>query len=252
MQNVNSVMEVLQRYFAGNILLILTMIAFVFWARKNGTQIRWYLTFIAVGILFLFNGISYRLIRSAGESDTYYRLLWILPITLFVAYFIIELLDAFNGWKKIVFIFLCAACLGIYGSVSLGTWLKFPTNIYQLSEDVIGVADVIEVHSGGSRVKMWDEGSIWYSIRQYDDNICWPEGDMDDLYYALISQDPDYTAEEIRQYVAWSMADYIVLRKDMTVSNGWVQEAGFVMIGQTENYNIYYVDQQELEDERTS
>jgi hypothetical protein len=252
MQNVNSVMEVLQRYFSGNILLILALAALVFWAGKNKMQIRWYLVFAAVGILLLFNGIVYGLVKSVGESDTYYRLLWILPVTLFAAYFIVELLDDFRGWKKPVFLLLCVICLGAYCSISAGTWIKFPTNIYQLDEDVIGVADVIEAHSGGSRVRMWDEGSIWYSIRQYDDNICWPEGDMDELYYALISQDPEYTAEQIRQYAAWSMADYIVLKKDMTVSNGWIQEAGFTMIGQTENYNIYYVDQQELEDERTS
>lgn len=252
MQGVDSFIEVLQQYFAGNILLLIAIIAMTYFASKKGWDFRLMLIFTALVGILIFNGFSYKLIQKLGEGDTYYRLLWILPVTMLAAWFFTEIWHSVKKWGKAVLILILVYALGLYNQIPAANWINIPDNIYQLSEEVIEVADIIDDHSEGKRVRMWDEGEIWYSIRQYNANICMPEGNMDGLYYALTSQDTDCTVEQVRKCVAISMADYIVLKKDKLIANSWMQDAGFALIGQTDNYNIYYIKQQELENERTS
>ena len=50
--------------------------------------------------------------------------------------------------------------------------MTLPENIYQISEDKIQVADLIEEVTGGERVIVYAEDELMYGIREYDANIC--------------------------------------------------------------------------------
>ena len=242
MQGINSFSEVIRFYFAGNILLVLAVIGLAYWLMKSNKEIRKWAAVLLIGILFIYNGISYRVICLVGESDTYYRLLWILPVTLFGAYMVIELWHMLEERKKIIYALFLVCVFGVTCVFPVDGWIKIPENVYQISNDAVGIADIIDEHSGGARVAVWEDGSIRGSIREYNDNICWPMGDRERLDYSLISQEPEFTAEEIKQYVKQAETDYIILRKDKATAIGWIEEIGYPLIGQTANYNVYYVE----------
>ena len=249
MQNINSIIEVLHSYFAGNIMLLIALLAFVYFVWKNGKKVYLYVALVLAGLLFLFNGITYWLAGKVGEGETYYRMLWILPITVFAAYFVIELWHVLKGWKKVVFAALFLVLTGLYSKVSLRADLALPDNIYQLDEDVLQVADIIEAHSGGKRVSLLDDGSVSYSIRQYNENICDSPGSTYYMDVLLAMQNPNYTGNQIRQFTALTESDYIALQKEKIIQNLLVKDAGFVQIGASDHYNVYYVDQQKLNEE---
>lgn len=249
MQNINSIIEVLHSYFAGNVVLLIALLAFIYFVRKNGKKVSLYVALVLVGLLMIFNGVSYWFARKVGEGETYYRLLWILPVTVFAAYFVIELWHAIKGWKKVVFAALGMIVIGLYSKVSLPADLALPDNIYQLDADVLQVADIIEAHSGGKRVSLLDDGSVSYSIRQYNENICDSPGSTYYMDVLLAMQNPNYTGNQIRQFTALTESDYIALQKEKIIQNLLVKDAGFVQIGASDHYNVYYVDQQKLNEE---
>ena len=68
--------------------------------------------------------------------------------------------------------------------------MTLPENIYQISEDKIQVADLIEEVTGGERVIVYAEDELMYGIREYDANICLAaEGEREYHYHIITEND---------------------------------------------------------------
>jgi hypothetical protein len=231
----------LHQYFNGNVLLILAVIALLYWSRKNINRTR-YIACVGILLMLLLNNLCFRLVVKIGETETFYRVLWMLPVTILAAYLIIEMCGKLSGWKRAVLIVTTGYLVMAYAVPNWNNWIKLPSNVYQLEDEVIAIADLIEDHSGGARVNIIDDYSVSLYIREYDDNLCEPGGEDYILRQIIYENCVDYTKEEIVDAAWEAWIDYIILPKTRTEAKAAFERAKFTLIGSSDNYNIYYTN----------
>lgn len=243
-------MERYELYFAGNALVILAAIGLLWWSRNQG-QKRKLIIYISILFLAMFNDLVYRLvIVRIGETETYYRFLWILPVNVMAAYLVVEVASLLKGWKKGAILVILAGFLVANAMPGISSWTTLPTNVYQLDDEVIEIADMIDAHSGGKRVNVIDSDytAIWH-MREYNDNInylgLWDEG-----IRTILGREADYYEKSVvQEAICNSAVRYIIVRNSFENANKSLQDADVELIGQTQNYNVYYTNLDQLREQ---
>lgn len=235
-------MERYQVYFAGNALVLLAAIGVLWWSRQKKDRQK-LLAYLAVIFLVAFNDIVYQtVIVRLGEMETYYRLLWILPVNVMAAYLVIEVIGLLKGWRRVALIGITAVFVLINAMPSITAWTTLPENIYQLDNEVIEIADMIDAHSGGKRVNVIDSDytAIWH-MREYNDNIYYWDVGEDELRQ-IIGREAKETMDTQNVYDAISAAqvDYIIVKKKFVNANHSLSNAKILQIGETDTYNVYW------------
>lgn len=238
MPSLDSILQVVRWYFDGNVLLIIALIALLYWERKSEKR-KHYLVCAAVCFGLICNDLVFWGVKKADEVKTFYRVLWILPITLLCAYLIVELADQLKGIKKGILIILTAMFVIIHAVPGFENWTKLPSNVYQMDDEWIAIADMIDEHSGGKRVNVIDDYSVLWYVREYNDNLCTLGIGDYDLRVVLTHPDNIFDKTDVENAIVNAAIDYIIISKEQICGSASLDNAGIEMIGQTGNYKVY-------------
>ena len=133
----------------------------------------------------------------------------------------------------------------LYSGMGTSEWFRLPENIYQMPEDQIQIADLIDEVTDGERVNVYAEDSLLYGIREYNANICLvTEGERGYLYHIITEDDPNASGNLMLGILVNAKIDYIAVRKEYSGAKVALNSGGCVKVGQTDNYALYYVDQE--------
>lgn len=248
MSNAENIWNVIAWYFGSSVVIAAFLILMTVHRAGRKKENRNYAAFCIVMGLLLWNNVTYGLIKKLGEGDTYYRFLWVFPVALFLAYFLME------GWDKIrssakraVFAVMAVFIIFLYSGSTLKDWVTLPENIYQLSDDKIELCDLIDEVSGGERVVVYGEDDLLYGVREYNANICKAtEGEKGYLYYLITENEADASGQLMLGILVNARIDYIAVRKEYTAAQAALSGGGCAKAGETENYYLYYADQEVL------
>ena len=179
-------------------------------------------------------------VRVLEDSETYYRLLWLLQMSLVTAYGFIKLM---GRHRKIGLLIMCAAIAAggdyVYDSINISK----AQNAYHLPQEVIDIVDMIEPEEG--RIKVLMPGELLQYVRQYSTDIELPYGremmierwDYYDAMYEAMEKteviDTPYFVELARGYPC----AYVILRNDRQVKES-LTDYGFEVYGQVGIYVI--------------
>jgi hypothetical protein len=238
MYSLDSAIQVVRWYFDGNVLLIAALLALLYWGRKTEKR-KHYVLCAVVCFGLICNDLVFWLVKKADEADTFYRVLWILPVTLLSAYLIVELADQLKGIRKGILIILTVLFVVINAIPSFENWVKFPSNIYQIDDEWIEIADMIDEHSGGKRVNVIDDYSVLWHAREYDDNLCMLGIGDYDLRVIITHPYNIFDKIDVESAIVNSATDYIIVPKEQICGNASLENAGIELIGQTDTYNVY-------------
>ncbi len=180
-------------------------------------------------------------VRVLEDSETYYRLLWLVQMSLVTAYGFIKLM---GRHRKIGLLIMCAAIAAggdyVYDSINISK----AQNAYHLPQEVIDIVDMIEPEEG--RIKVLMPGELLQYVRQYSTDIELPYGremmierwDYYDAMYEAMEKteviDTPYFVELARGYPC----AYVILRNDRQVKES-LTDYGFEVYGQVGIYVIY-------------
>ena len=152
--------------------------------------------------------------------------------------------------EKVICVAVMVCLIFLYSGGKISDWVTLPENIYQISEDKIQVADLIEEVTGGERVIVYAEDELMYGIREYDANICLAaEGEREYLYHIITENDSNASGNLMLGILVNAKIDYIVVRKEYTGAKAALNGGGCVEVGQTDNYILYYVNQGQLKED---
>ena len=152
--------------------------------------------------------------------------------------------------EKVICVAVMVCLIFLYSGGKISDWVTLPENIYQISEDKIQVADLIEEVTGGERVIVYAEDELMYGIREYDANICLAaEGEREYLYHIITENDSNASGNLMLGILVNAKIDYIVVRKEYTGAKAALNGGGCVEVGQTDNYILYYVNQEQLKED---
>lgn len=195
-------------------------------------------------VLFFFPLFAAVIIR-VMEDETYYRILWLLPVHIVVAYAAVKLMLQ----RKVLWQKAAVAALAVLMIIKGGSYVYAnPTfakaeNLYNLPQMVVEIGQVIEPEEGWVMAAV--EPELLPYMRQYSSNIHMPYGremlvDRWERYHLLYDEmtadiiQPDTLYEQIEK----NFCDYVVLRQNHLI-DGTLEEYGAEKIANVYGYDIY-------------
>lgn len=180
-------------------------------------------------------------VRIMEDSETYYRLLWLLQMSIVSAYGLIRLMGKRRRIGLAVACLAIAAC-GDY--VYDSEHISRAQNVWHLPQEAVDIVDLIEPEEG--RITVLVPADLIYYIRQYSTDIELPYGremliDRWDYYHAMyeamekaeIIDTPSFV-ELTRTYPC----AYVVLKEDREIAEP-LTDYGFSVYGQVGEFVIY-------------
>lgn len=226
-------------YLAGIFLLALLYL----WMTEKDKCRRALLVYVPTVLLALFFCPLFRkaFVGILDDSGTYYRILWLLQMSIVSAYAILRLC------RRHPRIGAAAACIviAVCGNYVYDSQHITPAeNLYHLPQEAIDVADAIDTDEGAVMVLMPEE--LIHFVRQYDTNIWMPYGRevlipgwdyTPELYLEMERSEVIHTAaltEKASEY----FCSYIVLKEDRKTDEPLTQY-GYVLQNNVSGYLIY-------------
>ena len=227
------------RYLAGIYLFVLLYL----WLTEKNKQRRALFVYAPTLLLFLFFCPLFRkvFVRLLEDSETYYRLLWLLQMSLVSAYGLVKLCGKHRRIGLAVMCVAIAACGNyVYGS----QYIKKAENVYHLPQETIDIVDLIEPEEG--RITVLVPIDLVYYIRQYSTNIELPYGREMliarwDYYHAMYEAMEKAEVIETSTFVELAReypCAYIVLKEDRKITEP-LTEYGYVLYDRVGEYLIY-------------
>lgn len=245
MNNVETMLEIVSTYFGRNPLLLLCILGFIVLWKKVSRQNRIYMAVVCLCAgLFVYNDILYKLAQKIGEQNSFYRVLWIVPVVGLSAYLCIEVYGMLKyKTQRLTFVLLFAVLLFLYNNSAISNWTTLPSNIYQLPDEVIAVADVIEKDSGGERVNFCDdEKELSNLMRLYNANICVPVEHTSYIWHVWSENAINTSGRQIRSILRNAQVDYVSVKKNRIDSQKVLETGGCREVGRTLEHVVYATD----------
>lgn len=249
MNGADSVLEVVQKYYNGSIVLVLAGIFAIMYFGRTAKEKKAYMIALCICLCLLFNDISYWLIKKIGEEDTYYRFLWIMPCLILCGLLAMEVFEKLQSkYQKIMMIVVCAVVFFLYGSDNVGKFFKLPENIYQIPQRIVDICDIIEAdRPEGKSVVVFAEDGVLDGAREYNANINGVvEGDVEYLEIMMDANDSNMMGTLLKVIIKLAKIDYIVVANEDNAFRAAMMSAGCTVVGDTGEYMILNTHLQEI------
>ena len=223
------------------ILFVLSLIYLGF--TEEDKRVRTILVYIPAVMMLLFFLPVFYMLYNQLDSGTYYRILWLMPMTVVIAYAGCKLI----GHHVKLGVILACIVLIISGTyVYKSQHISKAENPYHLPQETIEICDMIKPAEGEERVWALFPAEQVHFVRQYTTTIQMPFGresietswgfGKPPLYELL--QKEVIPVKELSELSIENYCNYIILLKTMKV-DGDLGEYGIELIGETENYLVY-------------
>lgn len=223
------------------ILFVLSLIYLGF--TEEDKRVRTILVYIPAIIFLLFFIPVFYMLYNTLDNGTYYRILWLIPMTVIIAY---------AGCKAIGHHTRLGVIIGCLVLIISGTYVynsQYITkaeNPYHLPQETVDICEMIMPKEGEERVWALFPVEQVHFVRQYTTTIQMPFGRENLVETWYYEHHPLYTllqqevipVDELSELSIENYCNYIILLKTMEVE-GDLEEYGIQLIGETENYLVY-------------
>lgn len=227
-------------------LLLLSAFAWIFLlVTEKDKRIRTVLVYapIIVVALFLFP-VSRKAFVAAGlDGETYYRILWTIPMGIIFVYAVCRL---FAGHRRIGLI-LSSGLIIVCGSyVYKSNYISKAENLYHIPDTVIEICDLIRPENPKEKVSAVMPTDLIHFVRQYDAAINMPYGremlvnqwDYYNPVYEEMEKPETVNVETLLEATREEHCQYIVMAKDKKTDRD-PQECGLLLLEEIDGYRIY-------------
>lgn len=267
--------EVCLKNYWGTCLFLAFFVAGILWtaiAHKK-QEPRIFLFYTIFLLLTAYNPLVVKfLIPKLKFENEYYRLFWILPVAVGVAYYAVRLI--FLSKKKNVNVavaLLAAGILILSGSPlnSVMQELQMPENVYKVPDDLIFACNAIHQDSESENPRVVFDMNLNTLARQYDaslylvlnrDAVIYRAGstvagtiDENNKYYKrqkcimdVTYYNMDVSMKMFQAALYLTKTDYLVFPLGLP-KNEFIQEAGCVPIAENGSYVVYRFEREKLE-----
>jgi len=238
------ILEIFKAYNGSGYYCILFVISLIYLKFvEEDRKIKALLVYTPAVIQALFFVPFFYVVYNKLDDGTYYRILWLLPMTVVIAYAGCKLIGVHTKVGLVILSFVL---------VLSGTFVYRNSNItkaenaYHLPQECIDICDMIMPEEGKERVWAAFPIDLVHFVRQYTTRIQMPYG-RDMLFgewnVVLNPMFEEYNkpvmdAESLKETAVECGCNYVIIRKDQ-VMTGNLADDDFVKIGETLNYDVY-------------
>ena len=246
----------LVNYAGTGFLLIIYALSYVylFIAEKDDRKRTFFIWIpAALWLAFMLPPVRWLFIKLIDSGDTYYRIIWLIPISATIAHAAAKL---FSGYRLIglaavsAVIVLCGS--SVYNAHAGAVLIvSAAENSYHIPDEAIEVAELVKKTDEGHKVRAVMPEEMTFYVRQYDTDVYLAFGrEMVMGYHAANGMYEVMTAgkvdvwELIRKGRERLVSAYVFSKYQLLSDEP--EEYGLIKLGETENYKVYY-DPEELE-----
>lgn len=220
--------------------LFFISLLYIYKKEKNSelTDFVWYSLII---LLLIFNPIFYKVIIKFIDDGVYWRMFWILPIGVLIAYVGTKIILENNkkaekiiiGLSVIVIIILSGKCVFREENYQLAP------NWYKLPQEALDVTMIIKADECDNKWALMPPTLVPY-VRQYDASIFMrvmrmTEGyDSEPIVLKMEQGDVKAVVDDCKE----NGVNYVVFKRE-TILSELMENYNFNVLGRTENYIIY-------------
>lgn len=222
--------------------IYLVMLAYL-WLTEKDRHRRAVFVYAPTLLLLLFFCPLFRklFVRLLDDSETYYRLLWLLQMSLVSAYGAVRLCARHS---RIGLAVLCVLIVLGGDYVYDSEHISKAENGYHLPQEAVDVVDLIEPDEG--RITVLVPADLIYYVRQYSTKIELPYGremliarwNYHNAMYEAMEQDEVIRTETFVELAREYPCAYIVLKEDREMESP-LTEYGYEVYGQVGEYVVY-------------
>lgn len=229
---------------------VLYLICLIWIVRDPGIEKKWKYLFTGYTILFLFLyyfPVTARIIIGLIGGNVYWRMFWILPLPVFVAFIAARVVDGgkLKGWRRVLCVAAVVAVLAMSGrNIYTNGGFVAAENSQKIMEETVMVCNLLEEkRQEGEVIRAAVPNEMLYELRQYDADIYLPYGrwdyeypDRQELMDAMNAQpvQPEILAEALRKYDC----NYLVYPAADGLFEAMAAE-DFEFLGAVGNYQVY-------------
>lgn len=198
---------------------------------------------VIILLLFLFP-LSRKFFVAAGlDGETYYRVLWTIPMGMITAYGACRL---FHRHKRIGLAVTSALVVFCGSFVYHSPYISKAENLYHLPDTVIEICDLISPENENSRITAVFPEELIHYVRQYDARINMPYGRemiasqwdyFNEVHYAM-EKTEIIDMEELVEATGKNYCQYIILSPTRETKQE-PEEAGLVLLAEIDGYRVY-------------
>lgn len=192
-------------------------------------------------LVLYFNPLFASLFCKIVGSEIYFRICWLMPVIIVIAYSAVCIFGRLKGKKQFLFAVAAMVVIALSGKLVYSNSLySRAENIYHVPDSVVHICDSIVVP--GREVMAVFPSELLLYVRQYSPVVCMPYGRdalmgyYNEFYDAMERETIDL--EEIVPLAREKQCHYIVLREEREIL-GDPREFGWEIFGRTDGYVIY-------------
>lgn len=235
-----------REYMGTGLIVIWYLLSLVYlFVKEKRKPLRILLIYVPIILLLLyFNPLFAAAVYGAAGSEIYYRILWLLPITVVIAYTCVQIYGELKGVKKGLWAAAAACLVMASGSyIYADPYFHEAENSYHVPDSVVSICNAIQVP--GREVRAVFPIELVQYVRQYSPVVCMPYGRevtverwnyVSELCDAMESEEIDLAL--LAPLAKEAECHYIILRQDKKVI-GRVEDYNWMWFGGTEDYTIY-------------
>jgi len=228
-------------------IFLVALIYLYFTEKEQGRKIVLVYGSIILFFLFFFPLFALLLTQVLFDEETYYRILWMLPVNVVIAYSGVRIIMTLNERVKKVLTGLLITSMLIFGGnfVYQNATFSKAENFYHIPQKVIEVCDVINPKEEEDWVMAVFPGEMLSFVRQYSTKIHMPYGravlierwGLGHAIYDTMKEDV-LDVKKLSSQAEEYQCDYIILSKSQE-KTGNLEEYQYKFIKEIEDYLIY-------------
>ena len=246
------ILEIFQGFTGSGYLTILYLLTLLYlWTSEKNPTFRAVFVYGASIIQLLFFVPLFYYGYQLLDEGTYYRILWVLPMTITIAYASVKILGRYPVSSIAIGVLLIVICgKNVYSN----EYISRAENIYHIPQEVIEVCDVIMPGEDEERITGVFPDDLIHFVRQYSSRIQMPYGRdylAPDWIYGdhplrKVMNQEEIRISEIVRLATEQNCQYIILERNKELIGNFENLKVF-KIGETTNYDIYRNYQVDIE-----
>ena len=246
---------IFKNYAGGRYLIVLFLLALIFLlVKERNKRRRAMFVYMPLAMLLLFFFPVFRkvFVRLMGEGDTYYRVLWLIPMGMTIAYAGVKLSGMLcekkgKAAKNLTLLAVAAAIMLSGKYVYASQYMSRAENYYHLPQKVIDICNLIAPEEGEERIWAVFPTDLVYFVRQYNTDIqllygremVEPKWQYAEPVHTVMNHPAAIDIEELLKLTRERYCTYIVLPNNKRVI-GTPEEFGLELLDTIDGYPVYY------------
>ena len=242
----NSALELFKSYMGTGLITVffLVMVVYLYFIETDKAK-RILFVYMPMGLLVLyFNPLFCNLVYGFIGDEIYYRILWLMPVTIVLSYGIVNLYKRYQGkHRRIMMVFLIAGVMLSGSLIYANENFKKAENEYHIPQTVVEICDAIEVE-GREVMAVFPMEMLQY-VRQYSAYVCMPYGremtiDRWGFYseLCLVMEADVIVVEKLAELAKEDGCHYIIIKNDKELL-GNMGKYDYELFAQIGGYDIY-------------